>query len=542
MTLSIKRLFAAASLAGLTAAGYQFWPQEPQALDTDSHAQIVRLGDTMSVVMGLAQNGAVAAPNMAVLGTQALQDYADKSVFDEFTLSKAERARLELQAARGNERSLELFETHGDILTNMLTRAASAGTPLDKVVEAGHTILHATVSAIDAHSSYLTEKETEEMSNRTAGNFGGIGLQVQLDENDRVVIGGITEGGPAEKAGLKAEDIITHVDGIAIKGMPLPEAVARMRGAVDTTVSLTVERRGVPVGPLMLTRAVIETSPVTGRAIGDDIAYVRLDSFNQKSTQDMEAAIRNLQKEQGGNIRGLVLDLRGNPGGVLSEAISISDLFLESGRIVSVGNGTADDRVLHARAGDILNGAPIAVLIDFGSASASEIVASALQQNNRATIVGTQSYGKGSVQAVMHLSYIGKALGLPKTPEGGLRLTTQLYFSPSGESIQGRGVTPDIRFENDEIRQLQRKLGDKIGESARKGSIANPTHAAAHHSAALCEPAPDQDPAKTDESLLRATRGGQKQVDSQLACAVEMLRGQSVLTVTRPLGPNGPQI
>jgi carboxyl-terminal processing protease len=296
------------------------------------------------------------------------------------------------------------------------------------------------VSSLDPHSSYMDPKEFADMQVQTRGEFGGLGLEVTQEDGLVKVVTPIDDT-PASRAGLKTGDFISAIDGTSIQGMPLNEAVSRMRGPENSKVTLTILRTGEK-RPLdvVLTRAVIRVESVKYERKGD-IGYIRISSFSEKTDAGLKKALADLKKQIGpGLIRGYVLDLRNDPGGLLDQAIAVSDDFLTGGEVVSTrGRRTDDTQRYNARGGDLADGKPILVLINEGTASASEIVAGALQDHRRATIVGVTSFGKGSVQTIIPL---GGQRG------GALRLTTAKYYTPSGRSIQATGITPDIAVSN----------------------------------------------------------------------------------------------
>jgi carboxyl-terminal processing protease len=313
--------------------------------------------------------------------------------------------------------------------------APSAKMPADKLVEAA---LDAMTTALDPHSAYLNSSELKDAELITTGEFGGVGIQVSEEEGRITVIAPI-EDTPAARAGLKPGDIITHVDGQPVSGMTLTEAVHAMRGPEGTRIRLGLERSGRQPFTVTITREVISIKPVRW-SVYDDIGYVRIVSFNEKARGDLATAMAEVNAQLGSSGRGLVLDLRNNPGGLFEQSLYVADAFLDSGVIVSIrGRDQRHIREFAARSGDLARGLPMVVLINSGSASASEIVASALQDNGRALIMGTPSFGKGSVQTVMRLPV-----------EGALKLTTALYYAPSGQAIQAEGVRPDVVLTGDE--------------------------------------------------------------------------------------------
>lgn len=317
------------------------------------------------------------------------------------------------------------------------------------------------LSSLDPHSSYLDEKDFDDMRVQTKGEFGGLGIEVTMEEGLVKVVSPIDDT-PASKAGLKAGDYITHLDGKPILGLTLAEAVEKMRGKVGAPIEITVRREGM-TEPLILNmkRDVIKIKAVRSRIEMSDIGYLRVTTFNQNTYDSLKAAIEKTKKDSKGKVVGYVLDLRNNPGGLLDQAISVSDAFLDKGEIVSTrGRDDKDIKRDNATAGDLTDGLPIVVLINGGSASAAEIVAGALQDHKRAIVMGTRSFGKGSVQTVV-----------PLPGHGAMRLTTARYYTPSGRSIQAKGIDPDIMVE---VAKIQ-KIGDEgFHEEDLKGALANP--------------------------------------------------------------------
>jgi len=289
------------------------------------------------------------------------------------------------------------------------------------------------LTGLDPHSSYMNTKSFRDMQVQTRGEFGGLGLEV-TSENGIIRVVSPIDDTPAFRAGVKAGDLITMLDGQTVQGLTLNEAVDKMRGPAGSQIRLTIKRDGVttPI-ELAMQREVIRIQVVKSRLEGD-IGYIRLTSFNEQTDPGLRKAIQELKQKAGGTLRGIVLDLRNNPGGLLDQAVSVSDDFLEQGEIVSTRSRHPEEsQRWNSKSGDITGGLPLVVLINGGSASASEIVAGALQDHRRAVVVGTRSFGKGSVQTVM-----------PLQGNGAMRLTTARYYTPSGRSIQGLGITPDI--------------------------------------------------------------------------------------------------
>ncbi len=316
------------------------------------------------------------------------------------------------------------------------------------------------VAGLDNHSAYLDAEEYEEILISTAGSYSGVGLNVSI-ENNQVVVVAPFDGTPAKRAGIRSGDIIISIDDMPVVHDNLGETISRMRGKPGTRVKIVVSRADV-AEPLSfdLERTHIRVASVKGNMLEPGYGYLRISQFSDNTGAELEDALRKLTKEAGGRLDGLILDLRDNPGGVLDSAVEVADMFLNSGLVVSA-NGRADDAhfSMSARRGDLLHGARLAVLVNSGSASSSEIVAGALKDLNRATIVGSQTYGKGSVQTVMPLSG-GRAL----------KLTTSHYFTPSGESIHERGIMPDIVVTSDDERSvaLMSLTSDVVAEALMK--------------------------------------------------------------------------
>lgn len=298
--------------------------------------------------------------------------------------------------------------------------------------------LNGALEALDPHSVYIPPVKFEEQQESDRREYGGLGIEVTL-ENELVKINYAIEDGPAYKSGLRSGDYITRVEGVSVRGKTLDDAVEGLRGLVGEPVTVTVLTEGQAPRDVAVIRATVQGRAVRHRMIRD-VGYIFLETFSHaRLTKDTETALRALQKEAGGELPGLVIDLRGNRGGLLNESIGISGLFLDGGEVLSARGRTADDNErYHAEPGEFQPGMPIIVLINSGSASAAEIVAGALQDRGRAIVLGSRSFGKGSVQSV-----------IPLTTDGGgaLRMTTQRYYTPSGKSIQGRGIVPDIKVD-----------------------------------------------------------------------------------------------
>ncbi|MFZ2102239.1 MAG: S41 family peptidase [Oricola sp.] len=345
----------------------------------------------------------------------------------------------------------------GDVFERV--RANYVEEPSDKTLV--ESAINGMLTSLDPHSSFMNADESADMRTETKGEFGGLGIEVTMEDELVKVISPMF-GTPAEKAGVLAGDLIAEIDGEEVRGLTLQDAVDKMRGAVNTPIELTILREGADK-PMKITviRDIIKVQAVRFRAEGD-VGYLRVIKFTEQTFDDLEQGITKLTEEIGKDkVKGFVLDLRLNPGGLLDQAINVSDAFLDKGLIVSTrGRDDRDSRRYSARPGDLTDGKPLIVLINGGSASASEIVAGALQDHRRATVVGTQSFGKGSVQTIIPL---GEDIGA-------LRLTTALYYTPAGTSIQGKGITPDVKVEQTIPEEL---LGRDLtrGESDLRGHI-----------------------------------------------------------------------
>jgi carboxyl-terminal processing protease len=350
------------------------------------------------------------------------------------------------------------------------------------------------LTALDPHSNYLNAKNFTDMKVQTRGEFGGLGIEVSMESGLVKVVSPIDDT-PAARAGLKPNDLITHLDGAPVQGLTLPEAVEKMRGPVNSDITLTVRREGQEPFDVKLTRAVIKIQSVRSHLEGNNIGYIRVTSFNEQTDVGLNNAMKNLKQQANNKLIGLVLDLRNNPGGLLDQAVAVSDAFLEKGEIVSTRGRRSDDaQRYNARPGDIAQGLPVAVLINGGSASASEIVAGALQDHRRAILIGTRSFGKGSVQTI-----------IPLAGHGAMRLTTARYYTPSGRSIQAKGIDPDIVVEAAKIEQTPAK-DDKAAKTAATDDKTKKPDTAAEQST-------------VDPSIIGTPN------DYQLARAVDMLRG-----------------
>jgi carboxyl-terminal processing protease len=352
------------------------------------------------------------------------------------------------------------------------------------------------LSALDPHSSFMGAKSFRDMQVQTRGEFGGLGIEVTMENGFVKVVSPIDET-PAARAGLRPGDFVTHIDNEAVLGLTLQEAVEKMRGPVNSNIKLMIRRGGGDPFEVTLTRAVIRVQSVRSRVEGD-LGYVRITSFTEQTETGVKNAIDRIKQQTGNKLKGLVLDMRNNPGGLLDQAISVSDAFLDKGEIVSTrGRKNEEGQRFNAKPGDLLGGLPIVVLINGGSASASEIVAGALQDHRRAILLGTRSFGKGSVQTI-----------IPMGNQGAIRLTTARYYTPSGRSIQAQGIDPDIVVEPARLEKLDQPRARR--EADLRGALRN-------------------DQQQPQQQQPGAEGGGQAQADGaedyQLQRAFDLLRG-----------------
>jgi len=319
--------------------------------------------------------------------------------------------------------------------------------------------LNGMLTALDPHSGYLNEKSFRDMQVQTRGEFGGLGIEV-TQENGLVKVVSPIDDTPAARAGLQPNDLIVAINGEQVIGLSLQEAVEKMRGPVNSSIKLSIRRGTGEPFEVTLQRAIITVQSVRSRIESEDIGYVRITSFSEQTNAGLAKAVEKLQADTKGKMRGIILDLRNNPGGLLDQAVAVSDSFLEKGEIVSTRTRRADDaQRFNARPGDLAKGLPLIVLINSGSASASEIVAGALQDHRRGIVMGTKSFGKGSVQTI-----------IPLPGHGAMRLTTARYYTPSGRSIQALGIDPDIVVEQLRLEAINE---GRQRESDLRGALRN---------------------------------------------------------------------
>jgi len=359
----------------------------------------------------------------------------------------------------------------------------------EELIEAA---INGMLTSLDPHSTYLNSKRYENMRVQTSGEFGGLGIEVTMDKGVILVVTPMDDT-PAERAGVQSGDYITKINGEQISGLTLNEAVDKMRGKAGTDIDVTIVRKGESdLIELTLTRAIIEVKSVRHR-IEDEIGYIRISSFTEKTTNGLRDALGEIKEELGDNLQGIVLDLRNNPGGLLDQAIAVSSTFLDRGEIVSTRTrNDSNIQRYNAQNGDSIDSKSLVVLINGGSASASEIVAGALQDHERAVVVGTQSFGKGSVQTV-----------IPLSTDGAMSLTTAYYFTPSGNSIQNEGIVPDVVVEQLHLEESEADE-NRRNEASLRGSLANPN-------------ATEEDEAETEENGEEADGASEYEITAPVA-------------------------
>jgi len=414
--------------------------------------------------------------------------------------------------AQESQRSSSVYEQldlFGDIFERIRAQYVEEVDEAD-LIEAA---IDGMLTSLDPHSSYLSPDDAAQMRVQTRGEFGGLGIEVTQEEGFVKVVSPI-DGTPADEAGMEAGDFITHVDGESVLGLTLDEAVDMMRGPVGSEIVITVVREGeAEPFDVSIIRDTIKLTAVRSRTQGETVV-LRVTTFNDQTTPNLQSGLKEQIEEAGGidQINGIVLDLRNNPGGLLTEAIKVSDAFLEKGEIVSTrGRAPEDGERFNATPGDLAEGKPMVVLINGGSASASEIVAGALQDHRRAIVVGTKSFGKGSVQTVM-----------PLRGDGAMRLTTARYYTPSGRSIQSLGVSPDIVVE-----QPRRAVNEEEDEdSAASRSRSEADLRGSLNNDSLTEDEIRQIEADREKAEAAAAL---REEDYQLAYAIDILKGLSAI-------------
>ncbi len=398
-------------------------------------------------------------------------------------------------------RQLDLF---GDVLERV--RSDYVEKPDDtQLIESA---INGMLASLDPHSAYLSPKHFRDMQVQTRGEFGGLGIEVTM-ENGVVKVVSPIDGTPAQRAGVQANDLITHLDDEQIVGLTLEQAVEEMRGPVNTPIKLTIVRKGRDEPfDVSITRDIIRINAVKARLEADEqVAYVKISTFNEQTHANLVKSVEELKKQSGKKLKGYIIDLRNNPGGLLDQAVAVSDAFLDKGAIVlTKGRNLEETQRSQARPGDITDGKKVLVLVNGGSASASEIVAGAIQDHKRGTVIGTRSFGKGSVQTI-----------IPLGSNGAIRLTTARYYTPSGRSIQAQGIHPDVVVEQELPPELQSKEPPKPrGEASLRGHLK-----------------PDKDGVK-EESGSSAYVPQEPEKDKQLQYAISLLLGKVAASTEAP--------
>jgi carboxyl-terminal processing protease len=406
-------------------------------------------------------------------------------------------------ASAANSDTYKQLNLFGDVFDRV--RADYVEVPEDEALI--ENAINGMLAGLDPHSSYMNAKRFQEMQVQTRGEFGGLGIEVTMENGIVKVISPIDDT-PASKAGILANDLIVEIDGQQVQGLTLEQAVDKMRGKVNTPITLTILRDGkAEPFEVKLIRDLIRLKAVKFELEGGDVGYVRISSFSEQTQEGLDAALADLRAKSGGNLKGYILDLRNNPGGLLDQAISVSDTFLERGEIVSTrGRNPGESQRRIAEAGDSAAGKKVVVLINGGSASASEIVAGALQDHKRATILGTRTFGKASVQTI-----------IPIGSQGALRLTTARYYTPSGRSIQAKGIDPDILIEQEIPEDQKATVGKPTGgEASLRGHLKNES-------------------TEEEGGGSSAYVPKEKDKDKQLLAALDLLRGKPIdQYVTKP--------
>ena len=394
-----------------------------------------------------------------------------------------------------NKTTYEFLDLFGQIFDRVRSSYVEEVTDEELIEKA----IDGMLTGLDPHSGYMNEKVWEEMQMDTSGKFGGLGIEITMEEGFVKVISPI-EDTPAYKAGVKSGDYIIKINDTAVLGLTITEAVELMRGEKGTPILITISREGVEPFEVEIIRDIIKVQSVKSD-IFDNIGYLRITSFSDQTESGIKKSIKSIKAKLDNKQIGFILDLRSNPGGLLSQAVKVSDIFLEKGEIVSTrGRKKIDMKRFRASSGDLINNKPLIVIINGGSASASEIVAGALQDHKRAIIIGTKSFGKGSVQTIIPFDKSNNKIA-------GIRLTTARYYTPSGESIQGKGITPDIIVEQGSFESSEFK---RFSESDLKDSLDNEK---------------DDDKNNSDEISLQQER---LKADFQLARAVDLIKGLSI--------------
>ncbi|MFQ5618620.1 MAG: S41 family peptidase [Rhodospirillales bacterium] len=414
------------------------------------------------------------------------------------------------ESSKNGPDTYRLLNLFGDVFERVRADYVEEADDQD-LVEAAITGM---LTSLDPHSSYLNAKSFREMQVQTRGEFGGLGIEVTMEAGLVKVVSPIDDT-PAFRAGIEPGDLVSHLDGDPVLGLTLAEAVEKMRGRVGTDIRLTIRRAGRPPFDVTITRAIIKIRSVRSRVEGK-IGYLRVTSFNEQAEKGVKKVMAKFHKEIGDEMQGVVLDLRNNPGGLLDQAVAIADAFLDKGEIVSTRSRRPEDtQRFNARPGDLTDGLPLVVLINGGSASASEIVAGALQDHHRALVLGTKSFGKGSVQTI-----------IPLSGHGAMRLTTARYYTPSGRSIQAVGIEPDIVVEQARIEKVTEP--GRRREADLRGALENGNAPADKSDQKKPEGTGKAKPDGADAGGAEKEAKKPPAVDYQLGRALDLLRGLSL--------------
>ena len=445
------------------------------------------------------------------------------------------------QAADKNANSTEtyrLLSLFGDVFERVRSDYVEPVSD-EQLIESA---LNGMLTSLDPHSNYMNPKNYKDMQAQIQGEFGGLGIEVTMDQGWVRVISPIDDT-PAARAGIRPNDYITNLNGESVQGMTLNDAVERMRGPVNTDIKVTIRREGQAPFDVTLTRAIVKIQSVRAKLV-NNVAYVRINQFVTATDADLKKALDQVKKDSQGHLQGVVLDLRNNPGGLLDQAVAVSADFLDKGEVVSTRSRHPEDTQRYdAHGKDQIDGLPLVVLINDGSASASEIVAGALQDHRRAILLGTKSFGKGSVQTIM-----------PFPPYGAIRLTTARYYTPSGRSIQALGIEPDIKVQQSKVEAIDQPASQVRSEAALKGALKNDTlkdkkgkdgkdkdkdkeaKPAEEKGAPQADAGKDGKPAegeKPAENPLDAfTHFGDPSLDYQLSRAIDLMHGLSLYKST----------
>ena len=419
-------------------------------------------------------------------------------IFSSFLIILGVLPNNTLNAQSNRQETYKQLNLFGDVFQRVQEQYVEEVTDKELIESA----ISGMLQSLDPHSSYLSVESYEDMQVKTKGTFGGLGIEITMEDGFVKVVSPIDDT-PAALAGMQSGDLIIAVNGESLRGLSINEAVSQLRGPIGSKIKITVVRNEEEPFELEIKRDIIKITSVKHNVI-NNVGYIRLTTFSETTTEGLEIAVEKIQKEIGDNFLGLILDLRNNPGGLLNQSISVSDAFLNQGEIVSTKGRKKDDASrVFAKKGDIINGKPLVVLINSGSASASEIVAGALKDHSRAIIIGTRSFGKGSVQSI-----------IPLAGNGAMRLTTARYYTPSGISIQAKGIQPDIIVEAGITEANKDKKKNRREENLR-GALDNKN-----------KKSKDENP----EPKIKLTVTEKLMQDNQVSRAIDLIRGISLFS------------